>query len=162
MKKLDATIFLVGLNTVFFMMWQFSGEFPFFRDYAKTNAVVIEASAKAPDFPTTRLCPDIVFRYSVGAESFTSRRFGPKTMCAEKDYVDRLVAQFPPGKSVDAWYDKKSPRFAVLSRKMDVSIKITYVAVIFTWAIGSVFFVWCLLAPNPAFKRDSPRSGRAP
>jgi hypothetical protein len=151
------------LNTVFLGLWQVSGEFPFFRDYAKTSAIVVEASAKEKGFgDTAGWCPSILFRYSVGPDSFTSHRFGPKNKCGEKQYADELVSRFPPGQTIEVWYDEKSPQFAVISREIGTSIKIAYMATILVWAIGSLLLVWCLIAPNPPLNRtraDNARSG---
>jgi hypothetical protein len=154
MKKRDAVIFLVGLNTVFLGLWKISGEFPFLRDYAKTSAIVVEASVKEKSFgDTAGWCPSILFRYSVGPDSFTGHRFAPKNKCGEKQYADELVARFPPGQAIEVWYDEKSPQFAVISREISISIKIAYMVTIMVWAIGSLLLVWCLIAPNSPLNR---------
>lgn len=149
MKKRDAAIFLIGLNIVCFTLWRTSGEFPFFRDYVKTNATVIEASAREESFgDITAWCPDIAFRYSVNSQTFTSRHFGSKTECGEKRYAEHLVAQFPPGQAIEVWYDQASPQFALIRNEVSNSVKIAYIAVILAWVIGSVLFIWRLIAPD--------------
>lgn len=64
--------------------------------------------------------PTITFSYTVDRRKYWQGKYRDDfgRMCTKKQKVEALLAQYPPGSTVDAWYDPEAPSLAVIDRSM--------------------------------------------
>lgn len=67
--------------------------------------------------PVTVFYPSVRFTYVVGGKRYSSTRYAlVERRYGDESKVERMIAENPPGTTVDVWYDSADPRLAVLVR----------------------------------------------
>lgn len=63
---------------------------------------------------------DIAFRYTVERIPYNKGKYRDDFVeqCLSEPEAKKILARYPPGQKVDAWYDPKQPKYAVLDRSM--------------------------------------------
>jgi cytochrome c-type biogenesis protein CcmH/NrfF len=70
--------------------------------------------------------PQVVYEYQSGGQLYHGERvsFGVTAGTSSPDWADRVVARYPPGSSVQVFYDPASPSEAVLEHSGAMGLKI--------------------------------------
>jgi Protein of unknown function (DUF3592) len=60
--------------------------------------------------------PIVTYQYTVNGVPYTSQRVSPLTESASRKWAQSVVARYPTGAAVTAWYDPKHPSNAIIDR----------------------------------------------
>lgn len=88
----------------------------------------------------------ITYRYLIDEHEFTSSRIriGPERLSGSQKFPQKVIAKYPAGTRVRAWYSPKDPSRSVLERGANFSIVFlifgAYVFIVsaWNWLIGAV------------------------
>lgn len=69
---------------------------------------------------------DILFRYTVDRIPYNKGKYRDDFVeqCLSEAEAKAILARYPPGQQVEAWYDPKHPKYAVLDRSMSIFHKV--------------------------------------
>ena len=70
--------------------------------------------------PDGMFTPVIAFSYTVDRRRYNTGKYRDDfgDVCLNKAEVEQILAQYPPGSTIEAWYDPQQPQLAVIDRSM--------------------------------------------
>ena len=101
--------------------------------FKPADALILESGVHDGPGRGANYVPDIRYRYVVAGVVHVSSNYSNAMFARDSDAVPReIVARYPPGRAVTAWYDPERPDRAVLVREMN-------------WILLTVALVGCLI-----------------
>jgi len=115
------------------------------RNWTEASCVVLESRvAESSDSDGTTYKPDILYSYSVGGNTYQSRRYTMlEAYSSGYDGKAAIVARYPAGSRTTCWVDPANPGEAVLSRDFTPGYLIGLLPLIFV-AVGVFGLVWAV------------------
>jgi hypothetical protein len=109
------------------------------QSWLSARATVVSSGLVADAHDSERSV-QITYRFTAGGREFTSRCVSFSPLPNDPKSIERLVAQFPEGSVVEAFYDAGNPKRSVLLRAQSH-------AWIWGPVVGAVFVAIAVLAP---------------
>src|SRR5579863_6023630 len=110
--------------------------------YREVNGRVLSSRVVThPGTHTTEFEPQVYFEYSVVAKTYRSDRysFDTHSYSSGRNYAQRVVDEYPPGKTIPVFYDPEHPEVAILNREISPQ---SWFMILFLQPFTVIGFAW--------------------